>query len=220
MKELIRIELKKMSLNEQLRALVIANIVLLLVMAMPLFMIASDGMGEVYLLMSLAIIGTFMVWQSILLSSLVVEEFKTKTMMQLYTYPVKRSAVIISKVGLIMMMMLVFTLVTHFVQHSLFAGFALLIPGFSYTLSLSSMLRIVVMTIATVMMAMMTLTVGLWMKSTVAPVVTSFALMTVLSNVNGFSLANNLIFMVMMGALGTACTVFSIIDVLKKDLIV
>ena len=217
--ELVKIELKKISLKKEMCILVIANIVIPLIALAPLMM--ASGLGDdAYFILDLFIRGTFIIWQSVLISSLIVGEIKTKTMMQLYTYPVKRSALIIAKVGLIFVIILAFSLITNLIQHSLFASLALILPNFSYSLSLSAILRMVVSSISAVMLTMMTLTVGVWMKSTIAPVVTAFLILSMMGSFNGFSLANNLAFMVMMGIVGTACVIFSINEITKNDLIV
>lgn len=220
MKELVKIELKKMSLKKEIRNLVIANVVIPIVAFVPILADGGAMVEYAYSLVSLIILATFIVWQAVLISALVVDEFKSKTMMQLFTYPVKRSTLIIAKVGLIFVLVLAFSLITNLIQHSLFAGLSLFITNFSYTLSIGDILRIVVTSVSSVMLAMMTLTVGVWMKSTVAPVVTAFVLITVMGNINGFSLANNLVFMVMMGIVGVGCVMISINDIIKKDLIV
>jgi len=219
-KELVKIELKKMSLKKEIRNLVIANVVIPIVAFVPILADGGAMVEYAYSLVSLIILATFIVWQAVLISALVVDEFKSKTMMQLFTYPVKRATLIIAKVGLIFVLVLAFSLFTNLIQHSLFAGLSLFITNFSYTLSIGDILRIVVTSVSSVMLAMMTLTVGVWMKSTVAPVVTAFVLITVMGNINGFSLANNLVFMVMMGIVGVGCVMISINDIIKKDLIV
>jgi len=219
MKELIKIELKKMSLKKEVRNLVITNVVIPLIALAPLM--APPGLGdEASFLVDLIIRATFIVWQSILISSLVVGEIKTKTLMQLYTYPIKRSTLIIAKVGLIFVIVLGFSLITNLIQHSLFSGLALILPNFSYPLSLSAIVGMVISGTSAVMLAMMTLTVGVWMKSTIAPIVTSFLIVSLMGSFNGFSLANNLAFMMMMGVVGIVCVLFSIHEITKNDLIV
>jgi len=219
MNELIRIELKKLRFKKEIRNLVIVNLVLPFI-ALPLILVAGGAFENAHFLVSMFIQATFMIWQSVLISGLIVEEFKTKTMMQLYTYPIKRSSLIIAKVGLILVMILVFSLVTSLVQHSLFAVLSLAITNISYSLSITAILGIVVTSISTVLLAMMTLTVGMWLESTVAPVVTAFVLTAIMGNFNGLSLANNLIFMIVMGIIGAGCVMMSIRDMLTKDLII
>jgi len=219
MKELIRIELKKLSLKKEIRNLIVVNLVLPM-LALPLILATGGAFENIHSLTAMFIQATFIIWQSILISGLIVEEFKTKTMMQLYTYPIKRSSLIIAKIGLIFVIILVFSLITSFVQHSLFTLLALFLPNMIYSLSISAILGIIVTTLASVLLAMMTLTVGMWMQSTVAPVVTAFVLTAIMGNFNGLTLANNLVFMVIMGAVGTGCVIISIRDILTNDLIV
>jgi len=218
MKGLIKIELKKLRFKKEIRNLVIANLILP-VIALPLLLMVEDTSGNGHTLVSMFIQSLFIVWQSVLISSLIVEEFKTKTMMQLYTYPVKRSSLIFAKMGLIFVTILLFSFITSVVQHSLFSILALALTNFTYSLDLITILGMVMTSVSAVLLAMLTLTVGMWMKSTIAPIVTAFFLTTLVGNFNGLTLANNLVFMVVMGIVGIACVIISIRDILTKDLI-
>ena len=218
----MKIELKKMSLRGQIKVLAIVNAVVFPLLLLP-FLFEGDGLPDKHVLVDVLIKGIFMIWQSVLISSVIVDEFKTKTMMQLYTYPVKKSAIIGSKIMLIVMIMTVFSLVTQAIQHGLFSGASLVLPSLEYSLGLQDIIEVVLTTPLAVMLGMIPLTVGLWMKSTLAPVVTSFFMIAVLGGggaESGVQLMNNLIAMAIMSLVGLVFIVISIKDVTKKDLIV
>jgi len=128
-----------------------------------------------------------------------------------------------AKVGLIFAIMLGFIWVTQLIQHSLFSGLSLILPEFNYVMNLQIIGIIALTSLFSVMVGMLPIAVGLWMKSTIAPVITSFLIMSVLGGSFGdasLDLMNNLIGMFMIGAVGMAFAGFVIRDVLKKDLIV
>ena len=216
MNELIKIELKKISLKKQIVGLIIANVVIFVFLMLAF----QGGTLELYLMTNHFIQSVFIIWQSVLISSLVVEEFKAKTIMQLYTYPFKRSIIMNAKLVLIFILMLTFSLVTQFVQHGSFMTVSIFIPQFSYAPSLQAILGIVLASPFAVMLAMGTLTVGLWMKSTIAPVIASLAVVTILSNISFVSLMVYLVSVGTIGIVGLILTLISVKDATTKDLIV
>jgi ABC-type transport system involved in multi-copper enzyme maturation permease subunit len=222
MNELIKIEFKKMKLKKQMKGLIIANIVIFLLLSMVFFMdgMTGIGMGLLHEIVVIIIQGTFIVWQAVLISSLIIEEFKTKTIAHLYTYPIKRSAIFISKILLIFMTMLAFSLITQLIQHSLFSIVAIILPQFVYTVGLQTILGIVLISLFTTLLAMTPLAVGLWMKSTLAPVVTSFIVLAFLTGDVEGALMNNLIALGITAIVGLIVTAMSIKDVMSKDLII
>ena len=221
MNELIKIELKKISLKRQIGGLMIANAVIFVLLSPMLLMLAFQGETlELYLMTNHAIQSVFIIWQSILISSLVLEEFKAKTIMQLYIYPFKRLTIVNAKLVLIFILMLTFSLVTQFVQHGLFMTVSIFIPQFSYAPSLQAILGIVLASPFAVMLAMGTLTVGLWMKSTIAPVIASLAIVAILSHISFISLMVHLVSVGTIGIVGLILTLISVKGATTKDLIV
>jgi len=225
MKELMKIELKKLNLKGQVRGLIIANIIILLLLTMLMILLGdlSDDLDMAgHPLVTVMINATLLIWQAALISSLVIEEFTTKTMMQLYTYPIKRSTIILSKLGLIFILMFIFHIISQIIQHSLLMVMSTIIPQFSYALPLSAILPIVLTILLALLVGMTPLIVGLWMKSTVAPVLTSIAVTAVLSNTVDMrpSLMNNLGLMIILGSISVISVGISIRDLLKKDLII
>ena len=225
MRKLMKIELKKINLKGQIKGMVLANLIIFFVLSTILIFEGTEGLEatETYELVDLMIKVTFLIWQSVLISKLIVDEFKAKTVQQLYTYPLKRLAMMGAKVGLIAIVIAAFILVTQVVQHSLFSGLSLIAPQLPYALSLRSIGIIALTSLFTVMVGMFPIAVGLWMKSTIAPVITSFLMLSILGGSigdAGLNLMNNLLGMLMLGIVGIVFAIFAIKDVLRKDLIV
>jgi len=225
MKNLMKIELKKMNLNGQIKGMVVANIIIFFLLVVILIgdAMSEEVFGPHYITVDLIIKATFLIWQSVLISKLIVDEFKTKTVQHLYTYPLRRSAMMGAKMGLVFAVIIAFILVTQLIQHSLFNGLALILPEFSYTMNSSSMAIIAITSLFTVMVGMFPIAIGLWTKSTISPPITSFLILTVLGGSfgdAGLDLMNNMLGMLMLGIVGIAFAVFAVKDVLKKDLII
>ena len=220
----MKIQLKKMNLKGQMRGVVIANLLIFALLVILLLIEGADATGmAAYEAADLIIKATFMIGQSVLISKLVIEEFKTRTVQHLYTYPLNRLKVMAAKIGLIFILMSSFLLVSQVVQHGLFHGLALIFSNFSYPMSMMSMAVVATTSIFSVLVGMLPIAVGLWTKSTVAPVVSSFLLIAVLGGSfgdEGLDMMNNLMGMLVLGLVGLAVAGFAVRDVLKKDLIV
>jgi len=224
MKNLINIELKKLNLTGQIKGVVIANIIIFPLLAM---IFITDGTPEyinAYELVDVLIKSIFLVWQAVLISKLIVDEFKTKTIQQLYTYPLKRSAIMGAKIILITGIMIPFIWATQLIQHSLFSGLSLVMPQqLTYAISLQSMVVVALTSIFSIMVGMIPLAVGLWTKSTLAPPITAFVLLSVMGGTLGetsLGLLNNLIALFVIGMIGVVASGMAIQDMMKKDLIV
>ena len=225
MKNLMKIELKKMNLKGQIKGMGVANMIIFFLLAAILIFegTAEEVFEAHYIIVDLIIKATFLIWQSVLISKLIVDEFKTRTVQHLYTYPLKRSSLMGAKVSLIFIITTAFILITQIIQHSLFSGLALVLPDFVYTMGAANMASVAATSLFVVMVGMLPIAVGLWMKSTVAPVITSFLILSILGGSFGdasLDLMNNLIGMLIMGVMGITVAIFAIRDVLKKDLIV
>jgi ABC-type transport system involved in multi-copper enzyme maturation permease subunit len=201
--------------------MLIANIVIFLILAsMFIGMAEADAPS----LVNLIVQGTFLIWQSILISKLIIDEFKTRTIQHLFTYPLKRSAVMGAKIVLISGMMLGFILVTQVIQHSLLSVMAQVLPGFNYVLSMQSIVVIALTSSFAVMVGMFPIAVGLWTNSNIAPVITAVLILSVFGGSYGeagtLDLFNNLAAMSTIGIIGLVLGIYSIRDILKKDLII
>ncbi|MCL2745650.1 MAG: ABC transporter permease, partial [Coriobacteriia bacterium] len=98
MLELMKIELKKFNLIAHLIQLAIASVTLLA-------LINLIAIGEAYPIttieLSLLCLLTFVIWQGVLIAKFIVSEFRDKTIQLLFTYPVDRKKLILSKLVIV-----------------------------------------------------------------------------------------------------------------------
>jgi len=117
-KKLIQLELKRFTLKPHLLGLVIANIVILFLSIITSTFLTSEtdasmtGLPTMQLdtitMATMLVRAMLIVWEAVLISSLIIEEYRSKTISLLFTYPVNRKQLIIAKVLLICGIMLAF----------------------------------------------------------------------------------------------------------------
>ena len=118
MLNLIKLELKRVSLKSHFIGLLAANIVIALLSAFTSSLlkagsgVAVTGLPPAQLdTLTLAIMlvrATLIVWEAVLISVFIVEEYRNKTINLLFTYPVQRGKLIAVKIILICGVMLLF----------------------------------------------------------------------------------------------------------------
>ncbi|MCY8859396.1 ABC transporter permease [Bacillus atrophaeus] len=100
---LMRIELKKMKLGWYARGAIIANLILLGFLWMVSYVEKIEGeetmqtIDESFLIIGTLVRGVFIIFGSVLIARLVISEFKNKTILVLFTYPVNRKKLLASK---------------------------------------------------------------------------------------------------------------------------
>lgn len=219
MKALIKVEMKKMNLKSQVRSFVIANLIMFFATLMLVTMNFGDGLlGQPVYLIDLVVKGTFTVWQAVLISELIVDEIINKTMMQLYTYPIKRTSIMKSKMFLIAVITLSFHIISQLILNVLFMSLDTIIPFYSYSISLQNVIVMLLTSILAVMIGMIPLVVGIWTKSSSSTVVTAIVISSIFGGV-GLEIISNLTIMLAGGILGIIFVLANIKDFHKNDLI-
>ncbi len=103
MLNLIKLEIKKFKLKDTIKGVIIANIILLSIMCIMLWQtkigseIPVKDFGELLLMSDTLIRATFIIYASTILSKLVIEEFKNKTINLMFTYPISRRKILVAK---------------------------------------------------------------------------------------------------------------------------
>ncbi|PRR95224.1 hypothetical protein C6W24_17540 [Bacillus atrophaeus] len=100
---LMRIELKKMKLGWYARGAIIANLILLGFLWMVCYVEKMEGeetmqtIDESFLIIGTLVRGVFIIFGAVLIARLVISEFKNKTILVLFTYPVNRKKLLAAK---------------------------------------------------------------------------------------------------------------------------
>ncbi|MCL2438304.1 MAG: ABC transporter permease [Coriobacteriia bacterium] len=217
MLELMKIELKKFNLIAHLIQLAIASVTLLA-------LINLIAIGEAYPIttieLSLLCLLTFVIWQGVLIAKFIVSEFRDKTIQLLFTYPVDRKKLILSKLVIVNGIIYVSMLATLLFLHGTLTALNFM-TILDYSASLQQLGVTALMFIAFLMVGMIALFAGMLKKSTIATIVTSVVLVLVFGGSMGEgSLMEAVPVVLVFGAIGALFTFLSIKDLGKKDLLV
>ncbi len=158
------------------------------------------------------------VWQSVLISQMIINEYQTKTITVLFTYPYSRKEIISSKLLLIGAIMTIAHIVTLLIQHTVIYLFSLTDPIIRF--SLQSPVSIIIITISSILLGFIPLTIGMKFKSSIATIVTSIVIAAMVSNSQGSTagiLSNPLIACV-LGLCGLVVSVVTFKNMLAEDL--
>ena len=221
MKNLVSLELKKFSLRPHLIGLIAANIIILFLSVMLSSLMASGGnvspipglpplQIDTISLAIMLVRAALIVWEAVFISSLIIEEYRNKTISLLFTYPVSRIALIWAKLFLICGIMLVFHILSGVFQHS---AILLLSGSFDFvTYSFGNPAMYLITAISTILFGMIPLFVGMTNKSTITTIVSSIIIVAISSNSQG-SMAGLL-------SIPIVAVVFGIIGVISAAVVI
>lgn len=225
--QLIQIEIKKIGLGNFFKQVLFANFGIVLVVLMTTLTVSFSDGQMIPQIMTVSIIDTlvksvFIVWQSVLIAILIVEEFRSKTVLVLFSYPIKRQMILLSKLLLIFALILSAMIFSQILQNSVFWWLSQLIPFIKYQISALEILQISITTMTAIAMGMAPLYIGILNKSTVATVVSSIAIVsiTVSSGLSdGTRMINILPISIILGLSGILTAYISIKKILKEDIV-
>lgn len=123
---------------------------------------------------------TLIVWQSVLIATIIVEEYESKTIMLLYTYPINRKKMIAAKITLVCGIMLIFYLNSEVFQHIAIYIFSRYISFITY--QLDNILIQLVIIVSAILLGLVPLYIGMIRKSTIATIVSSLIIVCITSN--------------------------------------
>lgn len=182
----------------------------------------QEFMFLVYILSNI----TFIIFGSIILSRLIISEFRTKTMQVMFTYPIKRKKLLIAKLaltylftaGTLFTSIWLMQIITYFLQPSL--------GLFEGTVTLQDLVATLPKTLTNAFtmgaIALIPLFFGMRKKST-ATTITSATIIsflingTVSNSSDTFSLANSIVIPVILALLGIGIAYVSIRNIDQKD---
>lgn len=123
---------------------------------------------------------TLIVWEAVLISVFVIEEYRNKTICLLFTYPISRTKLITAKLILICGIMFLFHVLSNIFQY---ATIFLAAKCFDFvTFSFGNIMTQAVTTISAILLGLLPLYVGMIKKSAIATVVSSIIIVAIASN--------------------------------------
>ncbi|WP_434303573.1 ABC transporter permease [Clostridium botulinum] len=194
MKHLIKLELERFPLKPHLLGVILANIIILALSVSVSSTFATTSMQSIpsglpplqlstIAIAKLLIKTTLIVWQSVLIATIIVGEYQSKTIMLLYTYPINRKKMIAAKITLVCGIMLIFYLSSEVFQHMAIYIFSRYISFITY--QLDNILIQLVIIISAILLGLVPLYIGMIRKSTIATIVSSLIIVCITSNSQG-----------------------------------
>lgn len=188
--KLLKIELKKINLKSQIISLVVMNSIVLLLsiftstlLADPSSEVNPTGVAVQLTTSELALLITravLIVWQAILIVQIIIEEYKTKTITVLFTYPYSKKQLILVKFLLIFLLTAAFAVFSTLFQE---VSIYLLSQRLAFVTFVSeSLWSLMIVLISNICLGFLPLFIGMRNVSVIATVVSSLVIVVIGSN--------------------------------------
>lgn len=215
------LEVKKFKLTGYIIGSIIATIAIFLMV----YVIALEETGGSFnspMIIEISKIfteGVFLVFGAVMLAKYIISEYENQTITVLFTYPINRKKVILAKIIVVSIFIVIVNLVANFTIIGLFYLLSTFKGQEAIVISQSFFIRIGINALAFALMNSVSLFIGLIKKSTVATIITSVILVSVIgSNNNGASLSNYLIIPITVGIIGVIALYSLLRNVERADI--
>ena len=228
MQNLVKLELKRVSLKSHFISLLAANVMITLLSVFTSSLLNADGgiavtglppaQLDTLTLATMLVRAMLIVWEAVLISVFIVEEYRNKTINLLFTYPVQRGKLIAVKIILICGVMLLFHGLSSVFQ---FACLFLASKYFLFvTISPANPMTQAVTALSAVLLGLLPLYIGMIKKSTIATIVSSFAIAAIVSNSQriGAGLLSIPIAAIVFGMIGAGFSAITVRKMVSSDL--
>lgn len=163
----------------------------------------------------------FLIFESYLLSRIIIDEFKRRTIFQLFSYPISKIKLLWGKI----LSVILIAFIAHFSAHlvtQLFIRFMAVVTESSYIPLASQLINLAGITFATVLIGLLPFVLGMIKHSTAVTMLTGFGLAALLSNVSPGSLSNNIVdnlfFLIFASFISLTIVSFSIYTISRQDI--
>ena len=231
MLHLMKLELKKFKLGWYVKRAIIANIVILALMIFVSIIAQVEGDAEIrnpetILLMASTIVrATFIVFGSVLIARLIIGEYKNKTILIMFSYPINRKKMMASKLAITATVTFITVIVSNILVVGIFFGidsyFSILPNSFTVDQLMQEGIKLVPLAIATAGMSLIPLYFGMRKRSVPTTIVSSLIVVTIAMNGNPeFSTATFLPLQLALAAIGVVIAYYGIKNIEKEDIAV
>ena len=163
----------------------------------------------------------FLIFESYLLSTIIIDEFKRRTIFQLFSYPVSKIKLLWGKV----LTVILISFIAHFTAHlviQLFIRFMAVVTESSYIPVASQLINLAGITFATVLIGLLPFVLGMIKHSTAITMLSGLGLAALLSNVTPGNLTNNFVdnslFLLFTSLISLIIVSFSIYNISREDI--
>lgn len=229
MLKLMKLEMKKIKMSGYIKGAFFSAIGILVMLFVFMFIDKIEGLkvltdyNEVFLVIDIMVRVTFVIFASVLISRLIINEYKDNTISILFTYPINRKKLLMSK----LLIVLVFTFFAIIISN-IFVDSILLIINSVYNIipdnvTMNVINKNFVMIITNALsssgMSLIPLYFGLRKKSVSATIISSILIATAINSNNiGFSLSSIVAIPISLAILGVLVAYLSIRNIEKVDI--
>ncbi|MCM3765069.1 ABC transporter permease [Neobacillus niacini] len=230
MRKLISLEIKKYKLFSYLKGVAIANLAIMAMLCLVYYGEKVEGVVayENYE-MAFGVIGSiirpvFIIFAAVLISKLIIDEYRSNSISLMFTYPINRKKIIIAKLAIVAS----FTFLTIVLSNLLIGSVFYLVDSYLHFVPealtgkvlTDSLITMTLEAIASAGMALIPLYFGMRKKSTVAPIVSAIVMVSLInSTVNGVNLVTFIVIPIALAIIGCAIAYFSFRNIENVDVI-
>jgi len=226
--KLMKLEMKKFKVAGYIKGAIIANLVIIGIMIAGILISKSEGelilnnYNFAFQMVDSSVKATFIIFASVLLSKLIIEEYKNGTMTLLFMYPINRKKLIVAK----LIIVLIFTFVAIFLSNIFIDGILIAINSFTNFIPdeitkeilSNAIISINTSAVTSAFMSLIPLYFGMRKKSVPTTIISSILIVTVMcSNANGFSLSSIVIIPIIFSFVGAFIAYLSIRNIEHVD---
>ena len=163
----------------------------------------------------------FLIFESYLLSTIIIDEFKRRTIFQLFSYPIPKIKLLWGKIISVILIACIAQFSAYLVIQLLIKLVAILTES-NYIPVANQLINLAGITFATVLIGLLPFVLGMIKHSTAIIMLTGLGLAALLSNASPGSLSNNiadnLFFLIFASFISLMITSFSIFDISRQDI--
>ncbi|MGB3102090.1 MAG: ABC transporter permease [Psychrobacillus psychrotolerans] len=227
--KLINLEIKKFKLIKYWKGVLGANLGFIIFIGMVYFLnkveeeIPFDNFEMASTIISAVVSATFIIFASVILAKLVIDEYKNKSIDLMFTYPISRKKIMSAKLIIVMvftfMTVLFSTLFLQALVYIMDVTFDILPGDISIQELINSVWKSFFIAFAAAGLSLIPLLIGMLRKSSSATIVSSIFLVTLTSSVsNNFTFSSVMTVSISLALLGIIIGWLSIRNVEKTDL--
>ena len=228
--KLMKLEMKKNKVRGNIKGVLIANLVIIGLLIIMIFGSIKDGsmiftsFNFTFSMVDTMVKATFIIFASVILARLVIEEYKNDTITLLFMYPINRKKLIIAK----LLIVVLFTFIS-IVLSNIFIDFVLCITNVFYkftpeklttALIINNFMTIGINALASIGMGLIPLYFGMRKKSVPATIVSAILIVSIMcSNNGGYSLSNIIAIPITLSIIGICIAYLAIRNIEHEDVI-
>ncbi|MDA7026387.1 ABC transporter permease [Bacillus sp. CLL-7-23] len=230
MVNLIRIEIKKLKLGGYVRGVIIANLIIIGLLWMIGYSEKAEGteafhnIDEAFLVIGTFVRAVFIIFGAVLLSKLVISEFKNKTILVLFTYPVNRKKIMAAKLLIVGILTFVTILISNVFIATIFfmlnSFFPVVQGEITADIVYDQVLKIVIFAFGAAGTSLVPIYFGMRKQSISATIISSVIIVMLISSTNPvFSLSSIIYIPLSLAAVGIVLSYLTVRQIEKKDVL-